>query len=449
MTRLLCFSFAILICFPGCNNESYYAESEQALKTSGYYGLLDHIAAYYPRGIGLNFAGYIVGIEEAPRSLVAADTSSIVVDESVYESGNTVRRLVRSIRYTTQFISHIIHYEGRPFGEDNCVLYSLYNNHGASVLNPCEGVPNDILAQDYDYRSAFDRSWYAMDILRSRLQKDMSEHQYSHIIIAVMGLDTAQEEAIRNYRSIISSIRVNAGDDFNPLFIGITWPSFYANRWFDPIWEVMSYLPVADRADVMGLTWLGVLLNNVIIPFSEKANVSIIGHSFGARAASMALCVGPAIRPLDGSDLQQGAKGAIDNFIGLAPAFSMARFNHVDRLFYENVHYKDYCPVIRRFVFTSSQEDNAFDVILWGDPVGKYQVMEDYCKHPHQVSVSCTSTDNEGYIHNYDPAAKISYIDTSLIMQYNMPGTDGRGHSDIYRNQVGQMLWELLKGDRR
>lgn len=446
MRRLFCLSFAALFALQGCSSRSYYGESERALETDGYYDLLDHIAAYYPRGVALNFPGYVIALEEAPRKLVASDKSEIVVDESVYDAGYTIKRLVKAIRFKTQFISHIMRYEGRPYGEGNCSLYNLYNDHGSSMISPCEGVPVDSAAQDFAYPSAFVRSWHALDILKSRLQQDVAQHNYSHVIVAVMGLDTAQEEAIRNYRSIISSIRANAGSDFNPLFVGVTWPSFYANRWFDPIWEVLAYNPVADRADIMGLTWLGVLLNDVIMPLSDEAQVSIIAHSFGARAASMGLCVGPAILPRNRQSIRGIPKGMIENFVGLAPAFSMARFNDTDYRFYENIYYKDYCPMIKRFVFTASRDDDAFDFIFWSDPVGKHEVMDDYCKYGYLDSVSCTSTDAEGNISNYRLAAKISYIDTSSIMRYTMPGTEGRGHSDIYRTPVGHMLWTILNG---
>lgn len=449
MRRFWWLSFAMLLGLQGCSNLSYYSESEKALSTAGYYGLLDHIAAYYPRGIALNFPGYVVGLEEAPRKLVANQTSDIMLDESVYETGYTVRRLVKALRYRTPFISQIMSYEGRPYGQGNCSLYSLYHNHGSTFISPCDGLPDDAHAQDYDYRSAFDRSWYAIELFKSRLQQDVAENHYSHVIVAVMGLDTAQEEAIRNYKSIMSSIKLKAGVTFNPLFIGITWPSFYANRWFDPIWEVLSYHPVADRADILGLSWLGVILNDVILPLSKKVEVSIIGHSFGARAATMGLCVGPGILPRSGESIRQNPKGTVENFIGLAPAFSLSRFIDEDYRFYENVYYQDYCPMIKRFVFTASREDGAFMPVFWSDAVGDHDFMLEYCKNRQPVSVSCIATDSQGKINDYNPAHKVTYIDTSALMKYTMPGTEGGGHSDIYRPEVGHLLWNILNGARR
>ena len=446
MKGLFWLPLLMLLSLSGCSSYSFFADSEKALKTDGYYDRLDHIAAYYPRGIALNFPGYIIGVEETTRKQVADDTSDIKVDETIYETGYTVRRLIKTLRYKTPFISLIMRYEGQPYGQGNCSLYNLYHNQGSTIVKPCKKLAHDTNVDNYNYDSAFDRSWSALDIFKTRLHKDLSENNYSHIIVAVMGLDTAQEEAIRNYKSIISSISMNAGKKFKPLFIGITWPSFYANRWFDPIWEVLSYHPVADRADVLGLSWLGVLLHDVIMPLSNKVGVSILGHSFGARAASIGLCIGPGILPKSGKSIRQNSRGMIENFIGMAPAFSLTRFINKDFRFYENVYYQDYCPMIKRFVFTSSKNDKAFNPVFWSDAVGDHNFMLKYCNSPQPVNVSCISTDSAGNTHDYTPAAKISYIDTSALNKYTMPGTEGGGHSDIYRTEFGRLLWNVLNG---
>ena len=44
------------------------------------------------------------------------------------------------------------------------------------------------------------------------------------------------------------------------------------------------------------------------------------------------------------------------------------------------------------------------------------------------------------------PGAKVNYIDTTRLMKYTMPGTEGGGHSDIYRPEVGRILWTLING---
>lgn len=447
MWRLFIVLSVILLCsISGCSDHRYYAESEDALGTSGFYKLQDHITSFYPYGIALNFPGYIVGFEETSRNLITGDREDVLLDKTVFSAGYTVERLVKALRFNLPFISQVMRYEGRPYGEGNCALYSLYHNHGTAIVNPCDDDPRNVPLVNNNYDSTYIRSWDAIDILKERLNKDLETNDYTHLIVAVMGLDTAQEEAIRNYRSIVSSIKKDAGDSFQPLFVGITWPSFFANRWFDPLWEVLAYPPVADRADTLGLTWLGVLLNDVIMPLSDRIKVTVIAHSFGARAATMGLCVGPALLRNSEPRIEQQNLLKVENFIGIAPAFSLRRFIDEDYLFYENIYYKDYCPMIDRFIFTASNNDSAFSPLFWNDAVGDHTFMEKYCQQDHPVSVACIAAASNGGIDGFDASTKITYIDTSLLMKYTMPGTSGAGHSDIYRPEIGRLLWNVIDG---
>lgn len=443
---LVIFSISLLCAISACSSRSYFADAENALDTAGYFNLLDHISVYYPSGIALNFPGYIVGFEESSSSNVTNDRNDVLLDESVYAAGYTIKLLTKYLRYNVPFVSHVVRYEGRPYGEGNCTLYSLYHNHGNTVMNSCDNDPRNGVSADNDYRHAFAASWNAIELLKRRLSVDVASNRYTHLVVAVMGLDTPEEDAIRNYRSLVSSVRGNAGSSFEPLFVGITWPSFFANRWFDPMWEIFAYSPIADRADMLGLSWLGVLFNEAILPLSDRIEVDVIAHSFGARAASMALCVGPAIMRDRAGSAGRQQPGQVEDFIGLAPAFSLRRFIDEDPLFYENVYYSDYCPKIRRFVFTASSNDNAFSPIFWSSPVGAHSEMVDFCRQEHPVTAVCTSVDADGIINNIDDSPKISYIDTSALMKYRVPGTKGTGHSDIYRPEIGRFLWTLING---
>jgi hypothetical protein len=428
----------------GCSNHNYFADSEGALDTSGYYSVLDHISNYYPSAIALNFPGYIIGLEESSSRLVTRDREDVLLDETKLTAGYSVKRLLRQLNYDVPYISQIMRYEGQPYGEGNCALYSLYHNQGATIVEPCNDDPRNVVLENSDYDSTFVRSWDAIDLLKERLAEDVSTDEYTHLVVAVMGLDTAQEEAIRNYKSLVSSIRREAGSDFKPLFIGVTWPSFFANRWFDPLWEALAYPPIADRADILGLSWLGVLLNEAIMPLSDRLKVTVIAHSFGARAASMAVCVGPALIRGNEAMIERRSRGRIDNFIGMASAFSLARFVEVDNLFYEHIYYRDYCPTIERFVFTASSDDGAFTPVFWSDSAGDHDDMMRYCEQEQSVSVACTTATSDGDINGYDVSAKLNYIDTSELMKFTMPGTEGGGHSDIYRPQIGKLLWTLI-----
>ena len=433
-----------LFTLAGCSNHSYFGESEEALDTSGYYQVLDHISNYYPSAVALNFPGYVISFEETSSDLVTRGREDVLLDESKLAAGYTVKRLLRQLNYDVPFISQVMRYEGRPYGEGNCALYSLYHNHGTAIVDFCNDDPRNAPVENFGFDSTFVRSWDAIDILKERLAEDVAAHEYTHLIVAVMGLDTVQEEAIRNYKSIVSSIRRQAGSEFKPLFIGVTWPSFFANRWFDPLWEALAYPQIADRADILGLSWLGVLMNEVVKPLSDRLEVTVVAHSFGSRAASMAICVGPALLRSNEASPDQHSRGKIDNFIGLAPAFSLSRFEEIDGLFYENIYYRDYCPTVERFVFTASSNDGAFAPVFWSDSAGDHDNMDGYCEREHPVSVKCSSATPGGDISGYDAFAKVNFIDTSELMRFTMPGTKGGGHSDIFRPEIGKLLWTLI-----
>jgi len=192
-----------------------------------------------------------------------------------------------------------------------------------------------------------------------------------------------------------------------------------------------------------------VIFEEAILPLAERIEVDVIAHSFGARAASMALCVGPAILRDGAAATQLPAQGRIDDFIGIAPAFSLRRFKDETPLFYENIFYEDYCPKIRRFVFTASSEDNAFSPIFWSSPVGAFDEMIEFCRQPQPIATECMSVDADGRYSGFDPAAKITYFDTSKLMKYGVPGTKGNGHSDIYRPEIGRFMWSVIDTGRR
>ena len=143
----------VLVCsINGCSGPSYFADSEDALKTQGYFHQLDHISAYYPGAISLNFHGYVVSIEEAARKRVTSDHADILLDENVLAAGYTVERLLKSLRYYVPFISQVMRYEGLPYGEGNCSLYSLYHNHGTAFVNPCSDDTRNAAPEGSDYR---------------------------------------------------------------------------------------------------------------------------------------------------------------------------------------------------------------------------------------------------------------------------------------------------------
>lgn len=427
-----------------CTNQHYYHEIEKKLGTNGRVNAQHHLSAYYPSGIGLNFPGYIIGLEDSSPERISRDGDLVI--ENPPEAGMDIARITDTMReYYLPFISHIHRYEGNRYGKGNCALYTLYQNNHRPIIPFCSTAESLSKAAVNQPRSAYRNSWEAINIFKRELRRQVASGQYSHMIISMMGLDTAQEESIRNFRSIAWSIHEAAGEEFRPLFIGITWPSFLDGRWLDPVWELAAYPYKADEADRLGLSWLGVLMHDVIIPLSEQIPTSVISHSFGTRALSMATCVGPAIR--NGERPRLYAEGQIEKLIGFGAAFSLERLRNKVIPLYEDINYPNACEKVRSLVITASDKDSAVQLAIWADLAGNYAYYGEYCdskKLPYRVS--CAKANSEGHLQiPYDTAPKLFYIDTSELMRYAIPGTQGGSHSDIFRPQVGRMLWTILQ----
>ena len=98
-------------------------------------------------------------------------------------------------------------------------------------------------------------------------------------------------------------------------------------------------------------------------------------------------------------------------------------------------------------MFTASDNDGAFAPVFWSTPAGDFRAMNKYCAQEQPVNVSCTVASDNGILSEPDISTKVLYVDTSSLMRYSMPGTKGKGHSDIYRPEIGRLLWGLIAGE--
>jgi hypothetical protein len=426
-----------------CSREQYLGEFERELGTDNASATLNHIAAYYPGAIALNFPGYIVGIEESPSHWISHSG-----DLKVYQiqgSGDKVKFLLNKLqREPLQYISQVYRYRGQPFGEGDCALYHLYGRDRGGLMPTC-GDPGEFhVEHDRDYRNAFKDSWKALDILRNQLEIDIAAGDYSHLLVVMMGLNTPQEEAIRNFNSLIWAIRSAGASEFRPLLIGITWPSFAKTRWFSPVWESLSYVPKANNADKLGLSWAGALIHEVVKPLSKRITTVVMAHSFGARAMSMAICIGPAIRRDRRTDsLADGM--VVDYFLGLEAAFSLNRFRDTVYPLYEDIYYSNACERANKIILTASEHDTATPSAVWADHVGNYGYYHSFCEAEKPFDVACVRVNSAGIVEEpYDHGTHMIYVDTSEVMQFDVPGTSGGGHSDIFRPPTGRLIWNFI-----
>ena len=445
---------ALVALLAACTYPRYYADAEYALTTHAFFASQGHFAVYYPAEIALDFPGYVIGIEMGERAALTRE-GDLIVDRPV-PAGTSMLRLADNLRdgrtngesrYETDllpFVSQVIHYKGQPLGAGNCALYSVYQGPRDALLPFCDGRRHPQVDDWAGYRSAFVDSWSAIDALNEAVRSDTAAGRYTHLVVAMMGWRTTQEEAIRNFNSLLRSIRMAASSDFRPLFIGITWVGPWSGRWLDPLVEVAAYGNIADLADTLGLTWVGVLNDEVVLPLSERLPTTYLTHSFGARASTTAICIGPAIRRNQAPRMP--SKGSIDRLIGFQAAFSLQRFFD-ERLvfFYEDVYFPNDCERARSIVLTTSQHDSATRTILWADLAGNHRYYKSFCRKHAGAWVSCTSVDENGTIEgDHDAGAKLLYLDATRLISFRAPGTDGGAHSDIFRPPAGRLIWNLM-----
>lgn len=436
-----------------CSYPRYYASAEYALTTEAFFASQAHAAVYYPTEIALDFPGYVVGIEMGERSLVLREGDLII--ERPAQAGTSMLRLADNLRdgrnrgeaqFETDlvpFVSQVLRYRGEPLGAGNCALFSSYQS-GHELMPFCDGRRRPRIDDWHGYRSAFADSWEAIDTLKAAVHADAASGHYTHLVVAMMGWRTTQEEAIRNFTSLVHAVKRTAGEDFRPLFIGITWVGPWSGRLLDPLVEFAAYGNIADLADTLGLTWVGVLNDEVVLPLAGQLHTTYITHSFGARASTTAICIGPAIR----RDHAPRARpsGAIDRLVGFQAAFSLQRFLEKRVVFfYEDVYFPNDCDRAQSIVLTATVHDSASKTIVWADLAGNYTYFRRFCRRQTGRLVSCSAVDANGAIDGpYDPRMKVLYLDATRLLRFRAPGTDGGAHSDIFRPPVGRLLWSLL-----
>lgn len=494
-----------------------------------------HSVLYFPKGEALHYPGYILAIEKSPQDIIggpkmgAVGKTAFVHGDSEYilnepppgPGGGTEDR-IRNFQHRDRkalFVSHIIRYDvnsktsaGAYKMVNQCFLYNAFkaegvgrtkgdNDVGGAALNRLYGWHDceDVSDGSKTYEASLDASSIgnlygdgldALKTLETQLTLDVRQDGYTHIVVIVMGWNTSQDEAIRNFNDIAGNIVEAAYEDanpnratekkdiagspaparFRPLIVGVTWPSFWTNDFTN----LFSYPNKAGDADELGLSWLNVLLNRTL-PCVLKStarpdgNITLgtvlIGHSFGARAATRALFSSPALEtgPASGNP----PSSVIELAVGLQGAMSINRF--VPSESDEGAPYRDFAKLNgTHVVLTASGNDTATALPLWYDAAGSiksYRKVCDGSSADYQQRFSCWKavddseaekplrvcpagqqpcTQSEAHIAQA-VGTKVMYIDTSVgITEFNSPGSGGGAHSDIYRLPMGRLLWQLI-----
>lgn len=423
---------------------------ERLLKTDGTTTMLFHSTLYYPTELSLRFDGYIVGIEKSPRDKISSPEDLRIkgVEDAGLDQTETENKLIDS---KLLFISHIMQNSADQNGLGNCTIYNAYNLKETPEVQqlslPCQGFSHPpILAKE-----AYKTSWDALGNLETSMSRRIAKGNYSHIVVITMGWNTVQEEAVRNFNSIVTNLKRAAGPDFKPLVVGVTWPSQWQSDWFGPIYKILSFPIKSADADELGLSWLGVLLHQTLPKIKGNLPVVVIGHSFGSRASSVAACVGPAIYDKD-PQLERSQIEALVNFQG---AFLSNRlFGEQDRGFHYPVLHQNEgsvdhnlgCFNVKNIVLTSSIYDTAMNSAIWGVYAGDERSYSKMCDGD-SVKIRCGKADSMGHVPSFTSnptGSNVTYIDASDLVHENAYLSGGGAHSDIYRKEHGILLKEVL-----
>ncbi len=406
------FILLLLLFFHACSSKvgTIYQKEENLLRTKGKSEQF-HSVVYYPNAINLDFKGYIVGVEKAPKHVVKKYSKMHYNLSNKSKGVRYKMNFFKNKTYHTLFISHIIRFDG--CNKKTKFLYNIYGNEKKYIF------------------SAYDKGFEALNRLRADLKKQLKG--YDSIIIFVMGWNTSQEEAIRDFKALYKNMMSFCKGVRKPLFIGVTWPSEWDSSILpDFIVKALSFPVKADDADELGLTWLGALihygLKDVRVP------IYVVGHSFGARAATMAVFEGNILY-LD----KPYPKRSVDTLIALQGAFSVRRFlkGGIEGIEHDISN-------VKQIVLTSSKYDFAMDSAFWSNAyAGDDKSFKKFCKNNSKFLCATYTKD---YHFEFTRASKIIYLNCDSIIKNRAYMSAGGAHSDIYDKEMGQFLCKVLQG---
>lgn len=452
---------------PAARINSHVPQKDQeALATSGaisrYHALLNT-----PYSHPFSGTGYLIGIEKSPRNRSGAptdghDAKRLRMPHRVPKAGierdlDQQRRTFTAVMDDPKvmFVSHILRYGQIP-GTAQSTTSLHYSCYSHTAFGPTENAPR--------LNESYERGWQELVALEHQLQRDIeaaaeSGVPFTHLMVMSMGWNNDQFEALERYNAIYQhSTRWAArqGRAFNPLVIGLTWPSVWgamsARGLGKRLLHVGSYATKSMDADEIGFGLANYIVN-AMLPRLEAASglqSVLIGHSMGARILTRAY--------YSADLLQEAAKrtGPGPIVIGLQGAFSMNRFRAGMQLLPpfrwfttgEGAPYQDHDAPGGAMALTWAQKDHANPVARFatgaphvGGRIG-HAVLD---RHPDLASkFERMALGSSADLHRVVDMGqtvlknkKVLYIDATSIIA---------SHSDIRNPHVGELVWRLIEG---
>jgi hypothetical protein len=325
--------------------------------------------------------------------------------------------------------------------QDECFVYNIYkddadvkwcNNHHEVDLNELGGAWSL-------------EGWKALDLLGEELINTANDIEATHIILLVTGWNTVEYESFQDFdywmKKIVNDFE--GKQDFNPIFIGLTWES----AWQSSFWKKLpfgSWSTKGNDADAIGYTWANYLLNDVLKPIAGELQIQLaaVGHSFGSRIVFGSHYVRGLIKR------ERSEFDSIPiTLIGLQAAFPTGRFiktkgrKHV----YDSDH-KDNATI----VITTSSLDKATGTIGFGTGYiggagGMKELKKERNKYDSVITNPVILTDRFGHPSKKVDPLKVNVYDATPFVNCELQGTKSGSHSDVYDQEMGHFLGEILR----
>lgn len=428
-----------------------------------------HTLIHYPFEHSLRFPGMVIGIEKSSAELVKR--GAIAASQNAVPKNKAEEWLFEKMFKDTKsmFISHVVH-TGTSGKLVNPASYNVY--HSVRRIDKAQakpGNPVDCHGRPVADLDVFDESWTAIRKIRDKLADDLDKGSYTDLVVISMGWNTNQVEAVQNFNSLVHQLEnaataANQANQFRPYVIGVTWPSEWNSALVEPVVRFASVFNKGDDADEVGAGWLGAIVQHGILEVTQARKekplrVTVLGHSFGARATSMAVCLGSILIAPEKHGFKKDlpAPGAINWLIGLQGAYSLNRYLSKGAGLMD-LRYQENCPTTQRMLLTASANDiaanfssNVFPTAPFAGQRSTWEAMKD-SENRSKFNFYLANAIGQALLlqASSDPGGSSwEYVEASNLIFYAAHGTGAGAHSDIYRPPMGTLMWRFINSSRR
>ena len=264
-------------------SQTQFENKERRLGTNGESKRIYHHIAAYPYSISINHDGFIVGVEKARRNNIGIahikelDTSRFILPPG--EESELRRRHMDKVTDDTKvmFVSHVLAYEPDTPYDPTTTSHARFSPRFIHNAYPERGVKTQsVCSLVHETASHYEKGWQALELLECEIRKKLHTAKqrsmpYTHFLIMSMGWNNDQIDSLYRYNRIVSDL-INIAKDtgninkFNPLVVGLTWPSVWGGQsFFRRTLHVASYPNKADDSDEIGYTIANKIVNDIIL----------------------------------------------------------------------------------------------------------------------------------------------------------------------------------------